>query len=362
MNSISGGNNALIVIDGIQGENLNSLNPNDIESLEVLKDASATAIYGSKGANGVILITTKTGKTGKSVLDYSFNYGFQKIRRKLPVMNAADYAQIANEIGAMNNKNGTPEPFYTEEEIQGYKMNGGTDWQDEVYRNAPVMSHQLSASGGSEKIKYLISGGYLHQEGILINTNYKRFSLRANVSADITKNINIGLNWAAFKESGNTTNYGNSGTFLSNPVNLAPRWSPTVPVYDVAGFYSSPRSGYGPYDTHNPVAGALEPDIILNTIRNTISAYLDFKLLPGLSLKIIGGALTRNQNDYSYYNALTYEGRPKNGLVGYGTIDAGFSTTYQNTNLLTYDKILGTQHHLTAILVAEQLIEKFSRF
>jgi TonB-linked SusC/RagA family outer membrane protein len=360
MNSISGGNNALIVIDGIQGDNLNSLNPNDIESLEVLKDASATAIYGSKGANGVILITTKTGKTGKSVLEYSINYGFQKLRHKLPVMGAVDYALIANEIGAMNNKNGTPPPFYTEEEIQGYRQNGGTDWQDEVYRTAPIMNHQLSASGGSEKIKYMISGGYLNQEGILINTNYKRFSLRANVSADISKKISVGLNWAGSKESGNSTNYGNSGTFLSSPVNLAPRWSPTVPVYNSEGFYSEPRDGYGPYDTHNPVAGAREPDIRLNTIRNTINAYLDYRILEGLTLKITGGAITRNRNDFSYYNAKTYEGRPKNGLVGYGTIDEGLSTTYQNTNLLSYDKTLGANHHFTAILVAEQLIEKFT--
>jgi len=360
MNSISGGNNALIVIDGIQGDNLNSLNPNDIESLEVLKDASATAIYGSKGANGVILITTKTGKAGKSVLEYSLNYGFQKIRRKLPVMNAVDYAMIANEIAALNNKNGTPEPYYTNEEIQGYRENGGTDWQDEIYRTAPVLNHQLSASGGSEKIRYLISGGYLNQQGILINTNYKRFSLRANVSANITKKISMGLNWAGSKESGNSTNYGNSGTFLSSPVNLAPRWSPTVPVYDAEGFYSDPRDGYGPYDTHNPVAGAREPEIILNTIRNTVNAFLEYKILEGLSLRITGGAITRNRNDFSYYNAKTYEGRPKGGLVGYGTIDEGLSTTYQNTNLLTYDRTFGANHHFTGILVAEQLVEKFN--
>src|SRR5215210_7840089 len=111
MNSINGGNNALIVVDGLQGGNLNSLNPNDIESVEILKDASATAIYGSRGANGVILITTKTGKTGKPLIDYNFNYGSQTIRDKLDLMDAADYAITRNADKATQNGSGTPVPY-----------------------------------------------------------------------------------------------------------------------------------------------------------------------------------------------------------------------------------------------------------
>src|SRR6476620_4394745 len=134
MNSINGGNNALVVIDGLQGGNLNSLNPNDIESIEILKDASATAIYGSRGANGVILITTKSGRKGKPVIDYGFSYGSQRIRHKLDLMNAADYARTRNADKATQNASGTPVPIFSDERIAELEKNGGTDWQDVIYR------------------------------------------------------------------------------------------------------------------------------------------------------------------------------------------------------------------------------------
>ena len=114
MNSINGGNNALIVVDGLQGANLNALNPNDIESIEILKDASATAIYGSRGANGVILITTRSGKKGKPIIDYSYSYGSQTIRHKLDLMNAADYAITRNAAKATDNASGVPVPIFTD--------------------------------------------------------------------------------------------------------------------------------------------------------------------------------------------------------------------------------------------------------
>jgi len=172
MNSINGGNNALIVIDGLQGGNLNSLNPNDIESIEILKDASATAIYGSQGANGVILITTKNGKKGKPIVDYNFSIGTQKIRHKLDVMGAADYARTVNAYRETQNLSGPPVLVFTDSQIAEFEKNGGTDWQDEIYRTGTIQNHQLSVGGGSDNTKYMISGGYLDQQGILINSGY----------------------------------------------------------------------------------------------------------------------------------------------------------------------------------------------
>src|SRR5215217_3293199 len=142
MNSINGGNNALVVIDGLQGGNLNSLNPNDIESIEILKDASATAIYGSRGANGVILITTKNGRKGKPIIDYGFSYGSQSIRHKLDLMNAADYARTRNADKATQNGSGTPVPYFSDDRIKELQRTGGTDWQDVIYRTAPITNHQ----------------------------------------------------------------------------------------------------------------------------------------------------------------------------------------------------------------------------
>src|SRR5690606_27810925 len=171
MNSIQGGNSALIVIDGLQGGNLNSLNPNDIESLEVLKDASATAIYGSQGANGVILITTKMGRVGKPTINYSYDVGVSSLRKKMDLLSAADYARTINEVELAKNGGGkVPKPIFSDAEIKEFEKNGGTDWQSAVYRDATTQNHQLSIGGGTNEMNYLVSGGYLDQEGILVNS------------------------------------------------------------------------------------------------------------------------------------------------------------------------------------------------
>jgi TonB-linked SusC/RagA family outer membrane protein len=356
MNSINGGNNALIVIDGLQGGDLNSLNPNDIESLEILKDASATAIYGSMGANGVILITTKNGKKGKPTIDYSYNYGIQTIRKKLDIMNAVDYANTRNAFKATQNGSGIPVPLFSDQQIQDLKTNGGTDWQDVIYRMAPIQNHQLTMGGGTDNLKYLISGGYLNQQGILVNSAYKRFSLRANISADITDKLSFGLNWAGSKEAGNSPPYG-GGTalsFLGQAVNVAPRWDPTTPPYDANGNYSRHPAAYGAYDTWNPLAAAQEPVIENNTNNNNINTYLEYEIIKGLKLKISGGATISNTYSKSYFNGLTREGQPVGGKVGYGTFDNGLYARYQNTNILTYDKTINVLHQLTIMAVGEQ--------
>lgn len=360
MNSINGGNNALIVVDGLQGANLNALNPNDIESIEILKDASATAIYGSRGANGVILITTRSGKKGKPIIDYSYSYGSQTIRHKLDLMNAADYAITRNAAKATDNASGVPVPIFTDERIKELRSTGGTDWQNEIYRTAPISNHQLTISGGTDNMKYMVSGGYLDQQGILINSAYKRFTLRANVSADITKNVSFGLNWAGSKEAGNSPPYG-GGTalsFLGQAVNIAPRWDPTTPPYDAEGNYNRHPLGYGAYDTWNPLAAAKEPDIMNNINRNSINTYLEFKIIEGLKLKITGGATIENDNNKSYYNSKTWEGKPNDGRVGYATLDDALYANYQNSNILTYDKNIGEMHHITLMAVAEQQYSK----
>jgi len=361
MNSINGGNNALVVVDGLQGGNLNSLNPNDIESIEILKDASATAIYGSRGANGVILITTKSGRKGKPVIDYNFSYGSQTIRHKLELMNAAEYAITRNADKATQNGSGTPTPYFTDAQIKEFERTGGTDWQDVIYRTAPIMNHQLSIGGGTDNVKYLVSAGYLDQQGILINSGYKRFSLRANMNADINKVVSFGVSWAGSKEAGNSPPYG-GGTalsFLGQAVNIAPRWAPTATPYDATGNYSKAPAAYGPNDTWNPLAAAKEPDVNNNTIRNNINTYLDFKIIEGLKLRVTGGATIENTNNKSYYNSKTFEGKPVGGKVGYATFDDALYAFYQNSNILTYDKNIGAKHHVTLMAVAEQQFSKY---
>lgn len=358
MNSVNGGNSALIVIDGLQGGVLNSINPNDIESIEILKDASATAIYGAQGANGVVLITTKLGKKGKPVISYGYSYGIQNLRKKLDVMNASDFAETINAFKLTLNGNGAnPVPTFSTDQINTYKTNGGTDWQDVIYRTAPIQNHEISMSGATNNLEYLVSGSYLNQQGILVNSGYKRYSLRANLKAEITKWADFGLSWAGSKEAGNSPPFGSGGiSFLGNSVNVAPRWDATVPVYDADGKYSVHPLGFGASDTWNPLASAKEPLIDNNTMRNILNGYLEFKPITGLSLKITGGASISNVNNRSYQNLKTFDGVQAKGL---GVSTESMYSRYQNSNILTYDRTL-SQHHFTLTAVAEQQYMKYN--
>jgi TonB-linked SusC/RagA family outer membrane protein len=355
MNSINGGNNALIVIDGLQGADLNSINPNDIESIEVLKDASATAIYGSQGANGVILITTKMGKTGKPVISYTYDMGASQQNKKYDLLSAAEYARNINAVVLSRNGDRiTPQPIFSEAEIEEFERTGGTDWQDVIYRTAKIQNHQLSLSGANDKVNYLLSGGYLDQEGILLNTSYKRFTLRANVETEINKWAVFGLNWAGSKEITNSTLFGGSTDWPNNPVGAALRFSPTIPVYDENGNYSKGSLFYGNPILWNPLASAVEPLLEGNTFRNNLNSYLQFQLMKGLTLRVTGGARLTEQDNVRFLNNKTFIGLQNNGQ---GTTTTNSTTYLQNSNILTYDKTID-QHHLTVTAVAEQQYTK----
>jgi len=360
-NSVTGSNSALIVIDGLQGGDFRSLNPNDIESMEVLKDASATAIYGSQGANGVIVITTKKGRSGPPVFNYNFSYGVQQLRKKLDLMNAGDFARTTNAFRATQDANGPLDPRFTDDQIKQFDANGGTDWQDEIYRTGAMQNHQLSIGGGAERVKYFVSGGYLDQKGILINSAYKRYSLRTNLGIDINKWASFGLTYAGTKEIGNSPPFG-EGSGIVDPLGqttgTAPRWAPTVPVYDALGNYILKHpTGYGAANSWNPVASAKEPFVENNKNRNLLNAYLDFKIIKGLTLRIAGGATIENNNNYRFFNSLTYAGASAAPSPGEGQLVAGTYERYQNTNQLTYDTKIG-DHHIVASVVEEQNIQK----
>jgi TonB-dependent starch-binding outer membrane protein SusC len=356
LNSINGGNEPLIVVDGLQGGNLNSLNPSDIASIEILKDASATAIYGSRGANGVILITTKLGKPGKPVIDAGYNVGFQKLARKLPVMDAATYAKQFNRYKMTQTGDGNiPTPQFSDEEIANWERNGGTDWQDEVYETGVMQNYQLAISGATDKLKYLVSGNYVDHNGILLNSKYTRASLRANFAADITDWVDFGLNYAFTKETYKSPSFREEVAFVSQVVNNAPRWAPTEPVYDDLGNYWVHRSGYAANDTWNPVASAVEPIIDNPTFRNNANLFLNFKIVKGLSFKVTGGALIANRYFRDYYNSKTLSGLQNNG---FGHVNESKNERLQNSNILTYDNTWNDEHHLTFTGVVEQIYEE----
>ncbi len=352
-NSINGGNDPLIIVDGLQGANINQLNPNDIQSMEILKDASATAIYGSRGANGVILITTKLGKIGKPIIDAGYSVGIQNLARKLPVMNAYDFSRYNNFVHSFGTGGGAvPKYYFTADDIEYYKTHT-TDWQDEIYNTGVMQNANLAISGATDRLKYMVSTGYLDHQGILLNSAYNRLSLRANLAADINKWVDFGLNYSYTSEKYKSPPFEAN---LFTAVNDAPRWSSTEPVYDENGNYARHRPGYGAYDTWNPVATALETTIENPTYQNNINLFLNFKPAKGLTLKIMGGGTFSNSYNSRYQNTKTRDGYAMNGV---GTISNSFSNTYQNTNILTYDNTVGI-HHITFTGVAEEIFSSYT--
>ena len=206
-----------------------------------------------------------------------------------------------------------------------------------------------SCPGGFDHAQYLVSGGYLDQKGILLNSSFKRFSLRANVNVDINKWASFGLSWAGIKESGNAPPFfdgaGNVDA-LGYTVSVAPRWAATIPVFDELGNYSTHPSEYGEPGMWNPLASSLEPSVDNGTLRNNVNAFVEFKFLKDFAFRVTGGAVTANRDNYRYLNRQTKEGFQRGGQ---GSIDASQYARYQNSNILSYEKQFNNQR-LTLIL------------
>lgn len=350
MNSIQGGNAALIVIDGFQGGDLRSLNPNDIANIEVLKDASATAIYGAQGANGVILITTKKGTTDKPSISFASDFGFSRINMGgIEMMNAAEYAREMNLVELANDFDRTPLPPFTEAEISEFERTGGTDWVKEVYRQSLTQTHQLSLSGRTNVVNYFVSGSFLDQQGIMINSGYNRYSLRTNVSATVTNWLDVSLNWDGALQNQFGAIFGSGIDWPGNPVTGAFVFAPTIPVYTENGDYSRASTEYGDRIIWNPVASAKESKNENRQFHNNINLQLTFKLLESLTLQVTGGARLSQSERVQFYNNDTFTGQQNNGS---GRVDNSFNRNIQNSNILTYIKNFD-KHHLNVVAVGE---------
>lgn len=250
-NSIQGGNDPLVILDGfpITGS-IGTINLNEIENIEILKDASATSIYGARATNGVVIITTKRGKAGQSNIDFSMYYGWQQSTKKIDMMNASQFMEIANELAA----NDGNEPYFPNPEEIEYD----TDWQDEIYRIAPIQNYNLAFSGGTEIFRYNISGDYFNQEGIMYGSDYERGTLRANLEGDINKWLSIS-NSLLLARSGknNQSDYG-AASVPSMGALMAP---PTLPVKNEEGDWQDVNIyGFSPGALTNPVAPTKDPN------------------------------------------------------------------------------------------------------
>ena len=344
-NSINGSNEPLYVVDGFVGADFRDVNPNDIASIQVLKDASATAIYGSRGANGVVLITTKSGTAGEPKLSVTARFSTSQILDTWDLLDAASFAEVANQRA---DALGTNRPF-TEAQISEFRQTGGTDWQEELLRTGLGQEYQVDYSGGNEKVTYFISGNYLDQEGILINSDFKRYSLRTNLKASLSEKLNANLKMNFIRRENNNTGGGGN---TSGPLAGALGWAPTTPARDANGVPTlrDPTSSIKP----NPIEQAENDNI---TESNTLNANggFDYEIIDGLTADVSFGISYTNTQSKNFSAQ-----RMNNTPSAYrGSEESIF---LQNTNSLNYNKVFGEIHNLTITGVIEHQLLQSDQF
>ena len=368
-NSVNASNEPLYVVDGfiyfkdassnstglgsIEGSlnPLATINPNDIESIEVLKDISATAIYGSRGANGVILITTKKGKQGekKASINYGYSLGFSNVAKKLDLMNAAEWAQFQKTY--YNNKGG-----YTDEQIAA--LGKGTNWQDAVLRTALQQSHELSINGGTDKGRYAFSANYTDQDGIILNSGFQRYNFHTNAEWELLKNLKFGVNatYGRSKQSGLTTSEKqvfNSSPFsagITNSFVYALLTPPVVPVYNADGSYNFKNPyeyAYFAIGDHASNAVYDLKESVAENINNYLlsNVWATYKL-GDVTLKAAVGLNSEKLTQNYFSGAYTSLGLANEGIGGVGHRQ---TDTWQQEYTSTYNKDINDNHHIDAL-------------
>jgi len=329
---------------------LAGLNPADIERIEVLKDASATAIYGARGANGVVLITTKRGLTGRSIVEYGGYYGIQNISNKIEMLDAYQFATIHNEMATNRGEplrftgsefdgiyHGTPEEY----------RNGtlqSTDWLDEILRQGTIKNHQLSVSGGTDRAKYAISANYLDNKGIITGGGFNRTSMRANLDANVNKWLDIGNSTSySYNKSINAGSESGLQWFNGGTISAAMKAWPVFQPYDADGNYNVTGTGTL---RGNPVAFANEAKNELVNNRLVSNLFGVITITDGLTLKISGGVDMITNERSRYFPTSTYSGSLSNGDA---SKNFSKSLNLLNENLLNYNKTFGV-HSINAVM------------
>jgi TonB-linked SusC/RagA family outer membrane protein len=391
ISSITGGNSPLYVIDGFaigtggggsdlssfssssysaggiagsSGTNrvnpLSTINPADIESIQILKDASATAIYGSRGANGVVIITTKRGKQGKATISFEQSTGLQKVRKTLDVLNPRQYAEFvangrdnawvfaggkASDPNPLRSPNTQVKPAFRNPDSLPLP---GTDWQDLIFQSAVVQNYQLSANGGGKDVTYFLSGGYFNQDGIIIGSNFKKFNLRSNIDARISPKLKAGISFSGSYSWGDFARAEGDLQFRGLIINAVAR-DPSIPVYDENGEYYSEFSNPQGIPAEHPL---LIADEFSDKRKNTnafVNNYIEYEFMKGLALKSSIGV--------NYNAGIT--NLWKSSKIGLATTRTGPATAgvteveainWLNENTLTYKRTLGDDHDLDVVV------------
>lgn len=336
---------------------LTSLNPRDIESIEILKDASATAIYGARAANGVVIITTKRGQIGAPRINFESFAGVQSVAKRYDLLSGPEYAAFVNEWAASQNL----EPIYA---------NPGSlpsvDWQDEIFRQAPLQSYQVSVSGGTageNSTRYAVSGGYFNQEGVVLGSAFERLSLRLNLNQELGRRMRVGTNLTGSRVSTEfSPTDGSMNGSEAGAVAGALQYAPTLPIRREDGTFTQmlvdAPAALNPSDVPNPVAMVTEMDDILGDVRLLGNAFGEIDLLEGLRFRSSIGANVSNRTRDTYWPRSTLRGAQAGGQAIRGRVE---STSFLNENTLSFNRNFGTAHAINSVVGFTRQIQETTR-
>ncbi len=343
--SINSDNGALIVVDGLPGASATSISPEDIESIQILKDASAAAIYGSRAANGVVLITTKKGKKGSTQVNYSAYLGVQKVAKKIDMLTTPQYMKVLNDLSAdLGNQ-----PKFSQDQMN--KIGNGTDWQNEIFRTAIAQNHQLSISGGAEKSNFYMGVNFLNQDGVVRGSGLKKYNVRLNYEVSPFEKLKFNLNLNTNRTQNTNILTTNSGNENAGPINAALQFDPTTPrALDESGRYV-----FNPLiSLENPLAliNGVNHKYVSNRTFGTIST--DYTILKGWTATLrLGADITNDRND-QYISTITQRGLASGGS---GNVTSGEDLHWISELFTTYNHTFKEVHQLSVLGGAT--LEKF---
>jgi TonB-dependent starch-binding outer membrane protein SusC len=324
---------------------LAALNPRDIESIEILKDASATAIYGARAANGVVIITTKRGQAGAPRINFEAFTGMQRVARTYDLLSGPEYAEFVNEWAATQNL----DPVYANPSAVP-----STDWQSLIFRRAPMQSYQVSVTGGTSgenRTRYAISGGYFNQDGIVLGSAFERLSLRLNLNQDIGERFRIGTNLTGSRV--NTQFSPTDGQMHgadAGAVAGALQFIPTLPVFREDGRFTEYRDAPGILDVPpvpNPLAMVTEMDDLLGDTRILGNAFAEYDIIPGLRFRTSLGTSISNRFRDTYWPRSTLRGEQAGGQAFRNRVE---HTSFLNENTLSFNRAFGTAHTINSVV------------
>lgn len=355
--SLNASNEPLYVIDGFPIDNsanltsggaaevsenqspnnpLNSLNPADIESIEILKDASATAIYGSRGANGVVMITTKKGKSGKMTVTYDVYSGVQTVAKTIDVLSTSEYINAINDLSQEQGN----DPVFSDQDISN--IGNGNFWQDQIFRSAPITSHNISVGGGNENTSVYASFNYFDQEGVVKNSGIKKYTGRINVDSKIGEKAKIGLNFNTSLIKDNNNIDGIQTNENAGPIYSSLLYDPTEPIYNDDGTFSQSAN----LTVNNPVTlinGILSQNESNRTFGN---AYLNYEFTDQLSGKFNFGTDRQTSRRDIYNSTQTIRGSAANGIANINVLER---SNYLFEYTMNYNKTFNEDHNITVL-------------